>query len=116
MVDEINGFGDDRTSLPIAPTSDGVQDAEVYTGNRHLASHATSRASALALSTVLRTTSLIRFPMGTCDFQATTEQNNPLTDRSEILHMQLIASARPLNLPEMVTIGWLGAASHTGGI
>lgn len=40
MVDEINGFGDDRTSLPIAPTSDGVQDAEVYTGNRHLASHA----------------------------------------------------------------------------
>jgi hypothetical protein len=41
-----------------------------------------SRASALALSTVLRT---LRFPMGKCDFQAPIGQKNPLTDRSENL-------------------------------
>jgi hypothetical protein len=39
---------------------------------------------------------------------------NPLTDRSEIL--QLITLARPLNLPKMVTIGWLGAAPHIAGL
>jgi hypothetical protein len=42
-------------------------------------------------------------------------KKNPLTDRSDIF-AQLITSARPLNMPKMVTIGWVGAAPHIGEI
>jgi hypothetical protein len=50
--------------------------------------------------------------MGTCHFQAPTQQK-PL-DRSFSNFAQLITSARPLNVPKMVTIGWVGAAPHIG--
>jgi hypothetical protein len=65
-----------------------------------------SRASALALSAVLRTTSLSYRNM---PFSGIHRTNTPwpivLWNSA-----QLITSARPLNLPKMVAIGWLGVA------
>jgi hypothetical protein len=52
--------------------------------------------------------------MGTSHFQAPTEQK-PL-DLLFRNFAQLITSARPLNLPKMVTVAWQGAAPHTGEI
>jgi hypothetical protein len=52
--------------------------------------------------------------MGTCHFQAPTQQK-PF-DRSFWNFAQLIRSAWPLNTQKMVTIGWVGAARHIGEI
>jgi hypothetical protein len=70
-----------------------------------------SRASALALSAVLRTTSL---SMGTYHLQVPAEQKS--LNRSFCNFAHLMTSVRPLNLPKIVTIRWLGAAPHIGEI
>jgi hypothetical protein len=70
-----------------------------------------SRASAAALSTVLRTTTL---PMETCDFQAPAHPK-PLS-RSRWNFERLIMSVRLRDVPKMLAIDWLEAAPQIGEI